>query len=58
MVATIGLTGLRPDPARVSRIASPPYDVIKPGTALEKLLNEDSCLERIPGGEKLSGGSG
>ena len=25
MVATIGLTGLRPDPARVSRIASPPY---------------------------------
>ena len=40
MVATIGLTGLRPDPARVSRIASPPYDVIKPGTPLEKLLNE------------------
>jgi len=38
MVATIGLTGLRPDPARVSRIASPPYDVIKPGTPLEKLL--------------------
>ena len=41
MVATIGLTGLRPDPARVSRIASPPYDVIKPGTPLEKLLNEE-----------------
>jgi uncharacterized protein (DUF1015 family) len=38
MVATIGLTGLRPDPSRVSSIASPPYDVIKPGTALEKLL--------------------
>ena len=41
MVATIGLTGLRPDPSRVSRIASPPYDVIKPGTSLEKRLNEE-----------------
>lgn len=38
MVATIGLTGLRPDPARVQGIASPPYDVIKPGTPLERLL--------------------
>lgn len=38
MVATIGLTGLRPDPARVAEIASPPYDVIKPGTPLEELL--------------------
>ena len=38
MVATIGLTGLRPDPARVKSVASPPYDVIKPGTPLEKLL--------------------
>jgi len=48
MVATIGLTGLRPDPARVSRIASPPYDVIKPGTALEKLLErEPSSLYQI-----------
>jgi len=41
MVATIGLTGLRPDPARVPRIASPPYDVIKPDTPLEKLLAEE-----------------
>jgi len=41
MVATIGLTGLRPDPTRVSRITSPPYDVIKPGTPLEKLLKEE-----------------
>jgi len=41
MVATIGLTGLRPDPARVPEIASPPYDVIKPGTPLEKLLTEE-----------------
>jgi uncharacterized protein (DUF1015 family) len=41
MVATIGLTGLRPDPARAPKIASPPYDVIKPGTPLEKLLSEE-----------------
>jgi uncharacterized protein (DUF1015 family) len=41
MVATIGLTGLRPDPSRVSRIASPPYDVIKPGTPLEKALEAE-----------------
>ncbi len=48
MVATIGLTGLRPDPARVSKIASPPYDVIKPGTPLEKLLAaEPSSLFHI-----------
>ena len=48
MVATIGLTGLRPDPSRVSRIASPPYDVIKPGTALENLLErEPSSLFHI-----------
>jgi len=40
MVATIGLTGLRPDPARVKGIAAPPYDVIKPGTPLQKLLSE------------------
>ena len=42
MVATIGLTGLRPDAARASDIASPPYDVIKPGTPLEKLLSEQA----------------
>lgn len=42
MVATIGLTGLRPDPARASEIASPPYDVIKPGTPLEKLLAQQA----------------
>ena len=48
MVATIGLTGLRPDPSHVSSIASPPYDVIKPGTALEKLLEgEPSSLFHI-----------
>ncbi|MGB5682887.1 MAG: DUF1015 domain-containing protein [Polyangiales bacterium] len=42
MVATIGLTGLRPDPARVKGIAAPPYDVIKPGTPLQKLLSEQA----------------
>ena len=53
MVATIGLTGLRPDPARASDIASPPYDVIKPGTPLEKLLSEQasSLFHIILGGE-------
>jgi len=42
MVATIGLTGLRPDPARVKAIAAPPYDVIKPETPLQKLLSEQA----------------
>lgn len=41
MVATTGLTGLRPDPAHVSEVASPPYDVIKPGTPLEKRLQDN-----------------
>ncbi len=40
MVATIGLTGLRPDPAQASKITSPPYDVIKPGTPLEQFLKK------------------
>jgi uncharacterized protein (DUF1015 family) len=53
MVATIGLTGLRPDPSRASDIASPPYDVIKPGTPLERLLSEqaDSLYHIILGPE-------
>jgi len=52
MVATIGLTGLRPDPAHVSRIAAPPYDVIKPGTPLENLLrNEPDSLFHITLGD-------
>ncbi len=41
MVATIGLTGLRPTPAQAPKIASPPYDVIKPGTPLEKFLGDE-----------------
>lgn len=40
MVATIGLTGLRPNPAQASKITSPPYDVIKPGTPLEQFLKK------------------
>lgn len=52
MVATIGLTGLRPDPAHVSRVAAPPYDVIKPGTPLENLLrNEPDSLFHITLGD-------
>lgn len=52
MVATIGLTGLRPDPSRVSEIASPPYDVIKPGTPLEALLrNQHNSLFHVTLGE-------
>ena len=52
MVATIGLTGLRPDPARVKGIAAPPYDVIKPGTPLQKLLSEQpSSLYHITLGD-------
>ena len=55
MVATIGLTGLRPDPARVSKIASPPYDVIKPGTPLERFLasERDSLFHIILGDEPV-----
>jgi uncharacterized protein (DUF1015 family) len=53
MVATIGLTGLRPDPARVSKVAAPPYDVIKPGTPLEHLLeNTPSSLYHISLGDQ------
>lgn len=42
MVATLGLTGLRPDPSSVSRVTSPPYDVIKPGTPLEARLQAEA----------------
>ncbi|MEM7436544.1 MAG: DUF1015 family protein [Myxococcota bacterium] len=56
MVATIGLTGLRPDPARASTITSPPYDVIKPGTLLEaKLRDEPSSLFHIILGDDPKG---
>jgi len=53
MVATIGLTGLRPDPAHAARVAAPPYDVIKPGTPLEAWLeNEPSSLFHISLGDE------
>lgn len=38
MTAIDGLIGLRPDSARVADITAPPYDVIKPGSQLERLL--------------------
>ncbi|AKF05302.1 DUF1015 family protein [Sandaracinus amylolyticus] len=38
MVATIGLTGLRPAPEQVALVTAPPYDVIKKGSELEALL--------------------
>lgn len=38
MVAVAGLTGLRPTPDSVAEVSSPPYDVIKPGSAIEALL--------------------
>ncbi len=51
MVATIGLTGLRPDPGAVARVTTPPYDVIKPGTPLEARLRaeRDSMFHIILG---------
>jgi len=41
MVATLGLVGARPDPSLVARVTSPPYDVIKPGSALWKRLEAE-----------------
>jgi len=38
MTAIAGLTGFIPRPDRVLEAVAPPYDVIKPGTALEQLL--------------------
>jgi uncharacterized protein (DUF1015 family) len=46
MVAIEGLVGLRPDPAHVARVTTPPYDVIKEGSPLAKRLaaNPDSLF--------------
>jgi len=51
MVATIGLTGLRPDPAHVARVVTPPYDVIKEGSRLAARLaaQADSLFHVILG---------
>ncbi len=38
MVATLGLTGLRPNPEHVADVTSPPYDVIKDGSPLAARL--------------------
>jgi uncharacterized protein (DUF1015 family) len=38
MVEIIGLTGLRPTPAAIGEVTTPPYDVIKPGSPLESWL--------------------
>jgi uncharacterized protein (DUF1015 family) len=37
-----GLTGLRPSPTKVSKLTSPPYDVIKEGSPLETLLQKNT----------------
>lgn len=51
MVATIGLTGLRPHPDRVAEVVTPPYDVIKDGSALHAQLSarEDAIFHVILG---------
>ena len=56
MVEIIGLTGLRPTRAKISRVTTPPYDVIKPGTPLESWLkaNEDSLYHVILGSDPCS----
>ena len=56
IVATIGLVGLRPNPADVGRVTSPPYDVIKPGTGLEaRLCAEPASLFHVILGEDPPG---
>jgi len=51
MVATKGLTGLRPTPDSVDRVTTPPYDVIKDGSALKATLEarRDSLFHVILG---------
>ena len=39
MVATVGLIGFRPHAEHVESVVCPPYDVIKPGSDLERLLS-------------------
>lgn len=41
MVAIAGLVGLRPAETSVAAVTAPPYDVIKPGTALEARLQAE-----------------
>jgi uncharacterized protein (DUF1015 family) len=53
MVATMGLVGLRPAPEKIAEVTSPPYDVVKKGSELEKLLaaRSDSLFHVILGSE-------
>lgn len=41
MVAIQGLVGVRPAPSLVARVTSPPYDVVKPGSALWARLSAE-----------------
>jgi uncharacterized protein (DUF1015 family) len=53
MVATFGLVGLRPAPAHVAAVASPPYDVIKAGTPLDALLAAEArALDHVILGDR------
>lgn len=56
MPAIDGITGLRPAPDRVAAVASPPYDVIKPGSAIETLLRDrpDSLYHVILGDDPVA----
>ena len=56
LVEIIGLTGLRPTKEAITRITTPPYDVIRPGTDLEALLkrNEDSLFHITLGSDSVS----
>ncbi|MGI6587512.1 MAG: DUF1015 family protein [Peptococcia bacterium] len=53
MAEVTGLTGLRPVGDNIKKITCPPYDVIKPGSQLEALLqqNEDSLYHITLGKE-------
>ncbi|MDB4285861.1 DUF1015 family protein [bacterium] len=48
-----GLTGLRPSIDQVSRVSAPPYDIIKPGSGLAKVLqsNANSLYHVLLGAE-------
>ncbi len=56
MAKIFGLAGLRPAEAWAEKVTCPPYDVIKPGTPLEMLLqsNPDSLYHVILGGSPVA----
>ncbi len=56
MTAITGLRGLRPHPEHVADVTAPPYDVIKPGTELEALLqNNDKSVYHVTLGPDAPG---